>query len=177
MHERLYRISCLLLALLATSAVALGETKTVKVRVHVDSEAPGYEGYRALDGNPDTMWHTRWQFEETAHPHGITVDLGASYKISGFAYLPRPGAGNGTIKDYVEAKLNIFKNQGTPRETQRGDDDPAPGPGSGAVRAPAGPVGGRGPALGFRCGVADPVRGRGLPRDKLHRAARVGGRG
>ncbi len=33
-------------------------------------------------------------------PHQITLDLGASYEISGFRYLPRPGGGNGTIGRY-----------------------------------------------------------------------------
>ena len=46
------------------------------------------------------MWHTDFQFRETAHPHEITIDLGAAYELSGFAYLPRPGGGNGTIGRY-----------------------------------------------------------------------------
>jgi len=81
-------------------AAALGETKTVIVKVRVDSESPGYEGFRALDGNPASMWHTDWQFNETKHPHEILLDLGTSYEISGFGYLPRPGGGNGTIGRY-----------------------------------------------------------------------------
>ena len=100
MKSKLF-LSVLTFACLAVvCAPALGATKTVKVKVRVDSETPGYEGYRAMDGNPQTMWHTDFQFNETAHPHEIIVDLGASYEISGFAYLPRPDGGNGTIKDY-----------------------------------------------------------------------------
>ncbi|MDP7303877.1 MAG: hypothetical protein QGG09_12295, partial [Pirellulaceae bacterium] len=34
--------------------------KTVSVTVRADSEAPGYEGHRAMDGNPSTLWHTVW---------------------------------------------------------------------------------------------------------------------
>ena len=70
------------------------------VKVRVDSEAPGYEGFRAMDGDPQTMWHTRWEAGETSHPHEFVVDLGAAYEISGIGYLPRPGGGNGTIGDF-----------------------------------------------------------------------------
>ncbi len=104
MHGRFVAGSILALVALALvcGGTALGETKIVKVKIKVDSQSPGYEGYRAMDGNPATMWHTDWQFRETSHPHEITIDLGASYELSGFAYLPRSGAGgpNGTIKDY-----------------------------------------------------------------------------
>ena len=86
------------LALASTGARAGPATVTVKVRV--DDEAPGYEGYRALDGDARTMWHTEWGFGERPHPHEIIVDLGKSREVSGLGYLPRQGGGNGTIKDY-----------------------------------------------------------------------------
>ncbi|MFH1269097.1 MAG: discoidin domain-containing protein, partial [Planctomycetota bacterium] len=85
---------------LAMATSAFSETKTVTVKVSVDSQAPGYEGFRAIDGDPNTMWHTEFGFLEPTHPHEIVLDLGASYEISGFGYLPRPGAENGTIKDF-----------------------------------------------------------------------------
>jgi hypothetical protein len=91
---------CALLGALAFTEAALGAPKTVTVKVRVDSEAPGYEGFRAMDGNPQTMWHTDWMFSETKHPHEMIVDLGATYEIAGFSYLPREGGGNGTIKEY-----------------------------------------------------------------------------
>lgn len=92
-------LSLLACVLLCASAIA-AEPQNVIVRASTDSEAPGYEGYRALDGDPNTMWHTRWQSNETKHPHDLTIDLGASRSIAGFSYLPRKGGGNGTIKDY-----------------------------------------------------------------------------
>jgi hypothetical protein len=82
------------------SAAALAEPKTVTVEVRVDSENSGYEGFRALDGDPNSMWHTDFSFRQTGHPHQITIDLGAAYELSGFAYLPRSGGGNGTIGQY-----------------------------------------------------------------------------
>ncbi len=74
--------------------------KVVQVKIRVDSENAGYEGFRAMDGNPGSMWHTDFSFAETGHPHEIIIDLGASYEIGGFTYLPRPGASNGTIKEF-----------------------------------------------------------------------------
>jgi len=81
-------------------APAWAKPAAVAVKVLVDDEASGYEGWRAMDGNPATMWHTSWGGGEPRHPHEIVVDLGASREVSGFGYLPRPGAGNGTIKAY-----------------------------------------------------------------------------
>jgi len=85
---------------LALTVPVRGKPKTVKVKIVVDSEHGGYEGWRAMDGNPQTMWHTAFGGGETKHPHEITVDLGKSYEIAGFEYLPRTGRTNGTIKDY-----------------------------------------------------------------------------
>ena len=81
-------------------AAAWAKPATVIVKVRVDNESDGYEGYRAMDGNPATMWHTSWGGGEPKHPHEIVVDLGASRLVSGFGCLPRANAGNGTIKAY-----------------------------------------------------------------------------
>ena len=81
-------------------ATAAAEVKTVMVTASSNSEASGYEAYRAMDGNPGTMWHTDWQLENPAPPHELRIDLGARYSIAGFAYLPRPGGTNGTIARY-----------------------------------------------------------------------------
>lgn len=56
----------------------------------------------AIDGNPSTYWHTQWSSASPNHPHHLVLDLGKSCMISGFRYLPRPGAGlpGGRIKDY-----------------------------------------------------------------------------
>ncbi len=96
------------------SKAAKAAPKVVRVNVTVDSEAPGHEGAKALDGNPQSMWHTRFQSVQTPHPHQIVVDLGTAYEISGFAYLPRSGGGNGTIKDYEVYVSNSSKKFGKP---------------------------------------------------------------
>jgi hypothetical protein len=100
--------------LLVWAAMGTAAEKVVTVQVQVDSEMPGYEGYRAMDGDPETMWHTDCRAYETSHPHEILVDLGAVYEISGFGYLPRPGAGNGTIAQYECYVGNDPKDLGKP---------------------------------------------------------------
>jgi len=103
-----------LLALQVLNAPVLGKVEVVKVKSTADSSAPGYEAYKAMDGNPHTMWHTAWGAGETRHPHEIVFDLGKSREISGIAYLPRIGGGNGTIKDFELYVSDNSKDFGRP---------------------------------------------------------------
>lgn len=98
--------------LLCLSAQAADKTLTVTVRV--DSEHPGYEGYRALDGDPETMWHTEFGGRDLPGPHQITFDLGDSREIAGFSYLPRSGGGNGTIGRFECYVSDNAKDMGQP---------------------------------------------------------------
>ena len=76
---------------------------TLKV-VKADSEETVGEDDKAsnaVDGNPDTIWHTQWQDASPQHPHEIIIELSGSSAIKGFTYLPRQHDGdNGTIKVY-----------------------------------------------------------------------------
>lgn len=55
----------------------------------------------AIDGNPGTMWVTQWCPTSAPLPHEIQINLGASYYLTGFEYLPRQdGCANGWIKQY-----------------------------------------------------------------------------
>ncbi len=112
--ELRYVSAAFLMIVIGLSATASGADKAARVTVHVDSQAPGYEGHRAMDGNPETMWHTDFNFYETRHPHEILFDLGAEYELSGFAYLPRAGGGNGTIGKYECYVGNDAKDLGKP---------------------------------------------------------------
>ncbi len=71
----------------------------------VDSqETTCYNGaaINAFDGNPATMWHTQFCGGTPPTPHQISINLGASYTLSGFQYLPRQdGSSCGWIKDYA----------------------------------------------------------------------------
>ena len=71
--------------------------------VSVDSQETAGEddsAARAIDKNPSTFWHTRWN-DDLSLPHHITVDMGRSRRIAGFTYLPRQdGNPNSTVETY-----------------------------------------------------------------------------
>ncbi|MHC4681598.1 MAG: discoidin domain-containing protein, partial [Planctomycetota bacterium] len=67
--------------------------------VKADSEAPGYEAANAIDGNPDTIWHTAWGPGAPAYPHEIRIELPENLEIKGLTYLPRQDMSNGWISE------------------------------------------------------------------------------
>ena len=73
-----------------------------KWTIEADSFQPGEgEPAHAVDGNPDTYWHTRWTgTQSSSHPHRLSVDLGRSVRLRAVRYLPRQGCPNGRIGDY-----------------------------------------------------------------------------
>ncbi|MGH7941092.1 MAG: discoidin domain-containing protein, partial [Limisphaerales bacterium] len=89
-----------------TSGPANGNAVTeVKLKfVRVDSEETnGENGYgkNAVDGDPNTYWHTQWQGNSPGLPHEIVLELVPPSVIHGFTYLPRQDlSDHGTIKDY-----------------------------------------------------------------------------
>ncbi|MFQ6097092.1 MAG: discoidin domain-containing protein, partial [Armatimonadota bacterium] len=69
--------------------------------VSVSSENKGEEGAKAVDGFPDTIWHSRWQGDQVpGYPHEIVVDLGETMKVKGITILPRQDGVNGWISRY-----------------------------------------------------------------------------
>ncbi|MFF4829913.1 family 20 glycosylhydrolase [Streptomyces sp. NPDC001312] len=74
------------------------------LRVHdVDSqETVGENGAatNAIDGDPNTFWHTQWYSAAPGFPHHITLDLGKTYDVTGLQYTQRQNARNGRIQDY-----------------------------------------------------------------------------
>jgi len=60
--------------------------------LYTDSEeTQGEDGHatNAFDDSPTTIWHTQYTPTAPAHPHEIQIDLGATYALTGFRYLPR----------------------------------------------------------------------------------------
>ena len=54
----------------------------------------------AIDGDPATLWHTKFTGGVAPPPHELVIDLGAERSIRGFVYLGRQDAGwNGAVKD------------------------------------------------------------------------------
>jgi hypothetical protein len=87
-----------------TNATAVVTNQITLKFVRVDSEETAGEngaGTNAVDGNPNTFWHTQWQDASPECPHEIIIELTPPSTIKGFTYLPRQDdVENGTIKDY-----------------------------------------------------------------------------
>ena len=63
-----------------------------------DSWQAGNEPQKAIDGDPNSMWHTQWGADGAPLPHTLTIDMKQSYLINTIAYQPRQdGQGNGNI--------------------------------------------------------------------------------
>jgi Flp pilus assembly pilin Flp len=107
--------------------------------IYTDSQETSGEDGRAsiaIDSNNGTIWHTEWSSSSPTHPHEIQIDLGQSFELSAFKYLPRQSGENGRIKDYkfyvstnaVNWELvaqGTFPNNGDLQTVSFGGDEPA----------------------------------------------------
>ncbi|MFT7074642.1 MAG: cytochrome c [Planctomycetota bacterium] len=59
------------------------------VRFSSESEGNGKLAKNAIDGDPSTVWHSRWSESKAEPPHDLVIDLGAMYRVRGFRYLTR----------------------------------------------------------------------------------------
>jgi hypothetical protein len=75
-------------------------------------------GSHAIDGfvTPGSpLWHTQYTPTSVPYPHTLILNLGASYPVNGFRYLPRQdGFSNGTIAQYQLAVSPDGTNWGVP---------------------------------------------------------------
>lgn len=71
-------------------------------------------GILAIDGKPETFWHSKWKDATPKHPHEIQIDMGQSYELEGFKYLPRQASTHGRIKKYEFYISNSPTTWGTP---------------------------------------------------------------
>lgn len=115
-HRRTHFVFSLALVLaLSAGSTVMAKARIVKIKTAADSESAGYESFKAMDGDPSTMWHTYFGGGDPKPPHAIVLDLDGEYEISGFVYLPRvSGGSNGTIKDYEFYLSNDKKKFGQP---------------------------------------------------------------
>ena len=71
---------------------------------YADSEevlSENSDGDKVFDLQESTFWHTAWSQNKTGFPHQLILDLGKTYTVSGFRYLPRPQKdAPAIIKDY-----------------------------------------------------------------------------
>lgn len=60
---------------------------------------------KAIDGDVNTMWHSKWNPVEGHPSHWIALSSKEDMKVNGLTYVARKGAGNGTLLEYrIEAK-------------------------------------------------------------------------
>ncbi|MGA2248592.1 MAG: discoidin domain-containing protein, partial [Verrucomicrobiota bacterium] len=67
--------------------------------LETDSEDSRYLASNIIDGNPDTIWHTRWEPTKDPLPHYVIIDMGSEVTVKGVTYLPRQDAPTGRIAD------------------------------------------------------------------------------
>jgi hypothetical protein len=79
-----------------------------------DSQHAGYEADRAIDGNPDTIWHTAFDPNSPPHPHELVLDWQSVHEIRGLTYLPRQDMTNGRIAKYEIYASEDGNSWGTP---------------------------------------------------------------
>lgn len=66
-----------------------------------EASSPATPAANAIDGNNATFWHTQWVSADPPPPHWLIVNMGASYPVGGFRYLPRQdSSSNGRFRDY-----------------------------------------------------------------------------
>jgi len=92
---------------------------------------------KIFDGNPGTFWHSKWLTGSDPVPHEIILDLGKSYTLNAFTYLPRQDSANGRIGAYAFYVGQDGVNWGSPAVTGTFP------PGSALQTVPFAPVSGR----------------------------------
>ena len=63
------------------------------LRVSSENASNGKVAANAVDGDPTTVWHTRWSDGVVEHPHELVLDLGSPHRILGLRYLARQDDG------------------------------------------------------------------------------------
>ena len=64
------------------------------------NQYPGEEAERAIDGNPNTHWHSDWSDQQFSHPHYLVIDMSRELMITAFLYTPRQGMSNGRVGEF-----------------------------------------------------------------------------
>jgi len=79
------------------------QLEALGAKIHADSEAgENYGASLAIDGDPDTIWHTPWNESASDFPHELVVELPTPVKLAGITCLPRQdGNQNGWIRSYT----------------------------------------------------------------------------
>jgi arylsulfatase A-like enzyme len=91
------------------------------VSVSSESAQNGRTAAMAIDGSPDTWWHSQFKPSTVPHPHELVIDLGQTVEIDGLGCLARnDGVGTGTLSKfevYVSDDSKSFTKVAAPRFT------------------------------------------------------------
>lgn len=94
------------LELKAAGDLSLIDRTTLKAEANI--EQGGEEAAKAIDGDVNTKWHSKWGNENAKLPY--TFDLkaknGEPMAVNGLVYTPRPDGGNGVVTGY---KVEVSK--------------------------------------------------------------------
>ncbi|MBI5396625.1 MAG: discoidin domain-containing protein [Verrucomicrobia bacterium] len=95
------------------------ELARLDAKIWVDSEDDAHGNIKdnAIDGDPQTFWHTQWQPSARPMPHWLVVDLGRELPLAGITYLPRQDQANGRIAEAEISCSNEPKKWGAPVAT------------------------------------------------------------
>jgi hypothetical protein len=98
------------------SSSSSAEHQELNAKVSADSqESDEYGAAKAIDGDPDTFWHTAWSAAAPGFPHSLELVLPGSKMLAGFTALPRQdGNQNGWIKDFEFYASSDGVNWGAP---------------------------------------------------------------
>ncbi|MFB7605531.1 discoidin domain-containing protein [Streptomyces gardneri] len=76
-----------------------------------------------LDGDPATIWHSRWSGTPTPLPHSITIDMHRRAAVSALVYQPRRDVANGRAGAYTITVSTDGTHFGEPVATGTWRDD------------------------------------------------------
>ncbi|MFI1284255.1 discoidin domain-containing protein [Streptomyces sp. NPDC020858] len=90
-----------------------------------DEEISGENGRAAnvLDGNANTIWHSKWTGTPAPLPHSITIDMHRTAVVSALVYRPRAGGANGRVGEYSLSVSTDGQNWASPVATGTLADD------------------------------------------------------
>ncbi len=78
--------------------------------VSADSAHAAHPPRYAIDGRPETIWHSDWEGEPAPMPHWLTLVFPKPVPLSGLTYLPRQDMPNGRVARYeVEISRNATR--------------------------------------------------------------------
>jgi len=85
-----------------------------KYDITADSQHPDYPASNAVDGNPDTIWHTPWGNSPPPCPHQLVLDFKSERELKGLTIQPRKDNVNGRIVKFEIYTSNDLTSWGPP---------------------------------------------------------------